>query len=120
MVYRFLKRFSQSKKLLFCAQFYRLPYFHPVFAFSLIDLSPCVSGHAGCPIRKVLLLCNSAAFLWLLLFIPPTLFFKVSKSKSKLTRVFFKVDYGRDHTLFALREGYVWITKELVDRPAWF
>ncbi|XP_066912110.1 uncharacterized protein [Clytia hemisphaerica] len=30
------------------------------------------------------------------------------------------VDYGKDHTLFALREGNVAITKELVERPQWF
>ena len=30
------------------------------------------------------------------------------------------MDYGKDHTLFALREGNVKITKELVDRPEWF
>lgn len=29
------------------------------------------------------------------------------------------VDYGRDHTLFALREGHVKITKELIPRPEW-
>ena len=30
------------------------------------------------------------------------------------------MDYGKDHTLFALREGQVKITQELVDRPEWF
>ena len=29
------------------------------------------------------------------------------------------VDYGRDHTLFALREGYVKVTQELYDVPEW-
>ncbi|XP_065653275.1 large ribosomal subunit protein bL27m-like isoform X1 [Hydra vulgaris] len=29
------------------------------------------------------------------------------------------VDYGKDHTLYALREGHVKVTKELVHRPPW-
>lgn len=33
--------------------------------------------------------------------------------------LYLQVDYGRDHTLFALREGHVKITKELVERPHW-
>jgi len=29
------------------------------------------------------------------------------------------VDYGKDNTLFALREGHVKITQELIPRPSW-